>query len=205
MQRKNGGKRKFSAETFSFSKDSWQALKLHLPFKECFIGLMLFVTLSRSDKQLQNQSGLWCSSDVRNSHWQQQHNFAISLQQTCTLDIFFNHLYVEPFANCHQLVTENLLDSSSPNCILSELESDWLSFEYSGLKLKVSSLNFLQTPFFFAQFLLGPGHGSALLHHNSRWRRLGNSKGQKRKTNGLALALWTKLQLLNPQTVIWKR
>ena len=33
------------------------------------------------------------------------------------------------------LVTENLLDSSSPDCTSSELEYDWLSLEHSGLKL----------------------------------------------------------------------
>ena len=52
---------------------------------------------------------------------------------------------------------------------------------------------------------VGSGHGTARLRHSSRWRRPGNSKGKKRKTNALALALWTKLQLLNPQTIIWKR
>ena len=46
--------------------------------------------------------------------------------------------------------------------------------------------------------------GTARLRHNSRWRRLGNSKGQKHKINSLTLALWTKSQLLNPQTIIWK-
>ena len=42
---------------------------------------------------------------------------------------------------------------------------------------------------------VGFWHGTARLRHNSRWRKLGNSIGKKRKTNDLALALWPKLQI----------
>ena len=36
----------------------------------------------------------------------------------------FNHVEVNQFAVCRQLVTENILYSSSPNCSSSELDSD---------------------------------------------------------------------------------
>ena len=117
--------------------------------------------------------------------------FSIFLQQTHSIS-FFN-AEVENFANWHQKVTKHLLDSFSTDCTSSDLDSDWLSPQYSGLKLKGSTLHFLSPPFFFAQFCGGTGYFSAQLHHSSRWRRLGISKSQKRKTNGLALALWTKV------------